>query len=247
MATTTTSPMPVFWADRARAELGDTRFEAARRDPASLDLLAWNVFQSLETHHDREWLAYRMQQFGGTGVAPPVRVQMWTGKQADPLLQPSRGYLAAVRERALGAGATEEDVAKFRDPIEVPVRIESPDVLCLVDTVMDTLDRGSHGRDRLLELVDAGLEHARHLSKTLAVAVVYQAGTPAAKQLSAQMDDLRGDLKAVLPHQPHADRVQLREVSWQQLLRIWESEVDHLDLPVSHKPFLKHVKQLGLH
>lgn len=244
---TTTKPMPVFWPDAARAQLGDDRYHAALRDPLSLDLLTWNVFQSLETHYDQDWLAYRMQQFGGTGVSAPVRMQLWTGTHADNALQPSRGYVAAVRERAEAAGATEEDLAEFRAPIEVPVRIESPDVLCLVDTVLDRLDRGTMGRDRLLEVIDAGIEHARNLSKTLAVAVVYAGGSPAARELSVRMDQLRSDLRRELPHQSKAGDVQLREVSWGQLLRVWESEVDYLDLPGSPKPFLEHVKRNGLY
>lgn len=244
---TTTKPMPVFWPDEARAQLGDARFEAAQRDPLDLDLLTWNVFQSLETHFDEEWLAYRLQQFGGTGITAPVRLSLWTGRDVEPLLQPSRGYQAAVRERALAAGATEEDLATFRTPIEVPVRIESPGVLCLVDTVLETVERGTGGRDRLLELIDAGLEHARHLSKTLAVAVVYRSGSNAARELSTRMDQLRRTLPTELPHQPAAGTVQLREVSWQQLLRVWESEAGYLDVPGSPRPFLEHVKRHGLY
>jgi hypothetical protein len=244
---TSTKPMPVFWADDARAQLGAARFEAAQRDPLDLDLLAWNVFQSLETHSDPDWLAYRLQQLGGTGITAPVRLQMWTGATSDPLLQPSRGYVAAVRERALAAGASEADVDRFRQPIGVPVRIESPAVLCLVDTVLDEPDRGAAGRDRLLELIDAGLEHARHLGKDLAVAVVYRSGGAAAKELSARVDQLRRTLPQELPHQPGAKAVQLREVSWQQLLRTWESEVDYLDLPTSPRAFLEHVKRNGLY
>jgi hypothetical protein len=244
---TTTKPMPVFWADQARAQLGEDRYAAALLDPRSIELLTWDVFQSLETHSDEGWLAYRLQQLGGTGVSVPVRMQLWTGRDADPLLQPSRGYVAAVRERALAAGASEEAIAAFRQPIEVPVRIESPSVLCLVDTVLDEVDRGTAGRDRVLEIVDAGLEHARHLGKDLAVAVVYLAGTPAAKELSARLDQLRRTLPQELPHQPAAGRVQLREVSWQQLLRTWESEVDYLALPTSPKAFLQHVRRAGLY
>lgn len=244
---TTTKPMPVFWADQARAVLGEDRFAREQRDPQSLDLLTWNTFQTLETHSDPEWLAYRLQQLGGTGVSTPVRLQLWTGRETEPLLQPSRGYLATVRDRAQAAGATEEQIARFREPIEVPVRIESPDVLCLVDTVLDETDRGTEGRDRLLELVDAGLEHARHLSKALAVAVVYRAGSPAAKELSARIAQLRRTLPEELPHQPAAGRVELREVSWQQLLRTWESEADYLALPTSPRPFLEHVKRNGLY
>lgn len=244
---TMTKPMPVFWATEARSQLGEQRFAAAQRDPVSLDLLTWNVFQSLETHFDPDWLAYRLQQLGGTQVTAPVRLALWTGSASEPLLQPSRGYLSTVRERALAAGATEEDLATFRAPIEVPVRIESPDVLCLVDVVLDEVDRGSGGRDRLLEVIDAGLEHARHLSKTLAVAVVYRSGTDGAKQLSARLDQLRRTLPQELPHQPGAGKVQLREVGWQQLLRVWESEVDYLSLPTSARPFLEHVKRHGLY
>lgn len=244
---TKTKPMPVFWADQARAQLGEDRYAAALRDPLSLDLLAWNVFQSLETHYDQDWLAYRLQQFGGTGVTAPVRLQLWTGANAEPLLKPSRGYVAAIRARAAAAGATEEDLTQFRAPIEVPVRIESPDVLCLVDTVLDELDRGARGRDRLLELVDAGLEHARQLSKTLAVAVVYTDASPASRALSARMDELRRNLSGELPHQTKTADVQLREVSWGQLLRVWEAEIDYLQLPASPKPFLEHVKRNGLY
>lgn len=247
MALTTTKPMPVFWADRARAEMGEARYAEALRDPRSVDLLNWNIFQTLETHYDQDWLAYRLQQFGGTELTTPVRLQLWTGAKTDPLLQPSRGYLQAIRERALEAGATDEQIASFRAPIEVPVRMESPDVLCLVHTVMDTTDRGTAGRDRLLELVDGGLEHARRLGKSLAVAVVYLAGSRAATELSARLNELRGTLATELPHQPGARDVQLREVSWQQLVRVWESESDHLDFPGSAKPFLAHCKANGLY
>ncbi|CAN5118656.1 hypothetical protein BH23ACT9_BH23ACT9_15230 [soil metagenome] len=239
--------MPVFWADKARAELGDDRFEAAQRDPLSLDLLAWNVFQSLETHFDPDWLAYRLQQLGGTGLAAPVRLQLYTGRTGQPLLQPSRGYLATARQRAEAAGAGAADIEAFRAPSEIPVRIESPDVLCLVDTLMDTVDRGVAGRERLLELIDAGLEHSRRLSKTLAVAVVYRSGSEAARQISARLDQLRRTLAEELPHQPGAGKVQLREVGWQQLLRVWESEVEYLNLPTSARPFLEHVKRHGLY
>lgn len=244
---TTTKPMPVFWADKARAELGEDRFDAALRDPLSVDLLNWNIFQSLETHRDPDWLAYRLQQFGGTQMNPPVRLQLWTGRTTDPLLLPSRGYLTAARERIQAAGALDDALAAVREPIEVPVRIESPDVLCLVHTVMDDTTRGSSGRDVLLELIDGGLEHARRLSKSLSVAVVYRAGSRASKELSSRLNELRGSLATELPHQAGARSVQLREVSWQQLARVWESEMDYLDLPSSAKPFLQYLKSNGLY
>lgn len=246
MATTTT-PMPLFWAEQARAQLGDTRFENATRDPLSVDLLNWNIFQSLQTHYDQDWLAYRLQMFGGTNLSAPVRIQLWTGRDADPVLQPSRGYLKAAAERATAAGATDEEIAAFRAPIEVDVRIESPDVLCLIHTVMDDNERGTAGRDRLLELIDSGLEHSRRLGKELAIGVVYRAGSTAAAELSARLNELRTTLAKELPHQPKAGQVQLRDVSWQQLLRVWESELSYLDTPVSGKAFLSHVKAAGLY
>lgn len=242
-----TKPMPVFWADQARTELGAERFDRELGDPLSLELLTWNVFQTLETHYDQDWLAYRLQQFGGTQVSAPVRLQLWTGTSAGMQLRPSRSYLNVLRKRAIAAGASGSDVARFGQPIEVPVRIESPAVVCLVDTVLDTLDRGTMGRDRLVEVLDAGLEHARNLSKGLAVAVVYRAGSPAARQLSQRLQQLRTTLPQELPGQADAANVELREVSWQQLLRVWESEVDYLDLPSSPKPFLQHVKRHGLY
>lgn len=239
--------MPVFWADKARAYLGEERYAAASRDPLSEALLTWNVFQTLETHYDQDWLAYRLQMFGGTGITAPVRLQLWTGKDAEPLLQPSRGYVQTVRERALEAGASEEDIAAFRNPIEVDVRIESPDVLCLIHTLTGHVERGFDGRDRILELIDAGLEHARRLSKTLAVAALYQAGTDAATDVSNRINELRTSLAEELPHQPKAGSVELRDVSWQKLLRVWESELPYLDIPGSPKPFLQHVKANGLY
>lgn len=244
---TKTKPMPVFWADQARAALGEERFERELSDPLSVDLLTWNVFQTLETHYDQEWLAYRVQQFGGTAVTAPVRFQLWTGRSEGLQLRPSRRYLAAVRERARATGATDSDLARFGQPIEVPVRIEAPDVVCLVDTVLDKMDRGVLGRDRLLEVIDAALEHARNLSKIPAVAVVALGGSEAAKELSGRLAALRAGLPPELPDQSAGRPLQLREVSWQQLLRVWESEVDYLDLPTSPKPFLQHVKRHGLY
>lgn len=244
---TATGPMPVLWPDHARAQLGEQRYADALADPRDVDLLTWNVFQSLETHHDQDWLAYRLQQLGGTDVTAPVRMQLWTGRDTDPELRPSRGYVKAAAERATAAGASEEVLAAIRQPIEVAVRIESPQVLCLVETMMDTLERGTDGRDRLLELIDAGLDQARRLSKTLAVAVVYLGGSTAATQVSARLHELRRTLPQELPHQAGASQVVLREVSWQQLLRVWESELGHLDIPGSPRALLDHVKATGLY
>ena len=244
---TTTKSMPVFDADAARVQLGADRFERALRDPRSVELLTWNIFHTLETHYDADWLAYLLQGFGGTAVGAPVRMQLWTGRNADPLLQPSRGYLAQVKERLAAQGAGEDVLADFRAPIEVAVRVESPDVLCLIDTMMDTYERGTDGRDRLLELVDAGLEHSRRLSKQLAVAVLHRSGSPGAQEVSARLNDLRGTLASELPHQPRATEVQLRDVGWQQLLRVWHNEVDYLEIGGSARAFIDHCKAVGLY
>jgi hypothetical protein len=109
--------------------------------------------------------------------------------------------------------------------------------------------RGAGGRDRVVELVDAGLEQARRLSKTLAVAVVYPSGTEVGSEVSARMHRLRDPavLAAELPHRTQVPPVVLREVPWQQLLRMWEQEQPYLRLggqPV--KAFLEHARALGL-
>ena len=241
---------PAFWPDQLRAMLGPERGQAALTDPDSLDLLVWNVFATLEHHTDQEWLAYRLQMFGGTGVRAPVRIQRWIGRDNEPLLPPSRGYLATVRQRAAAAGGDAASVAAFTTPIEVPVRIESPDVVVLVDATVSTYPRGAGGRDRIQELVDAGLEHAERLGKQLAIGVVYVSGTQTAKELSARLDDLRrpGRLAAELPYADPARlaKLVLREVSWQQLLRTWQAESRYLHLPSSAKPFLAHCQERGL-
>lgn len=239
---------PVFWADELRLAVGAERFERALHEPDSVDLLAWNVFESLERHSDRDWLAHRLQLLGGSGVRAPARLALWTGRDREPVLQPSRAYVEHVRERARLAGA-DGDLKAFAAPLEVPLRIESPDVLVLVDLTIGPYPRGAGGRDRLLELIDAGLPHAERLSKALAVGVVYPSGTSAASELSARVNRLRDprSLAAELSHLDRPPSVLLREISWQQLLRVWESEVDYLPLggqPV--KAFLDHVRRLGL-
>lgn len=239
-------PMPVFDADAARAQLGDQRFEQALRDPRSVELLTWNVFHTLESHDDTDWLAYRLQMFGGTDVAPPVRLQLWTGRETDPLLEPSRGYLRQLRERGASAGASEDVISEFKAPMEVGVRIECPDVLCLIDTMMDSYDRGTEGRDRILQLIDAGMEHARRLSKTLAVTVLYRSGSAGAQEVSQRMGELRGALAEELPHQGATAKVQLRDMGWQQVLKVWESEIDYLTIDGSPRAFLAHCRGVGL-
>ena len=242
--------LPVFWPEQLRAALGEERHARATADPDSADVLTWDVFASLERHSDQEWLAYRLQALGGTAVRPPLRIALWTGRDAEPHLVPSRGYVAAVRQRVAAAGLSDASLAAFEAPIEVPVRIESPDVLVLVETVLRTFPRGAQGRDRLVELVDAGMVHAQRLGKALAVAVVYDGAGPAAARVQTRVAELArpGALAAELPH---ADAtalaaVQVRDVTWQQLLKVWEAEADFLGLPTSERPLLDALRRRGL-
>lgn len=249
---TKTTTNPVFFGERALLEISDeARREALLHDQRSVDLLTWNVFASLERHRDRQWLANRLQLFGGAEVREPVRISLWTGRDRGPRVTPGTAYLAAVRDRMRAAGtdgdALESAVREFAQPSEVPVRIESPDVLCLVDTYLTARPAGVGGRDRVVELVDNGLEQARRLGKRLAVGVVYPSGTQLGGEVSARMQALRTGLRAELPHRDRLPEVALREVSWQQLLKVWESEIDWMDLdgqPV--KQFLAHCSTLGL-
>jgi hypothetical protein len=117
---------PVFAPDRLQVVLHDDpdRYQRILEDPDSLDLLIWNIFGSLATHSDREWLAHRLQAFGGSGVRAPVRLALWTGRDREPRLEPSPGYVAAVRERIEAAGGGEAELREFAGPIEVPVRMQ---------------------------------------------------------------------------------------------------------------------------
>lgn len=250
MATRTTTN-PFFYGTDLRAVLADEapRFERIISEPDNVDLLTWNVFASLDTHADRDYLAYRLQALGGGGVRAPVRLSLWTGRTREPLLRPTTAYLEAVRERILAAGASPDVLDQFDDPIEVPVRIETPDVLVLVETALRTPPAGTAGRDRLLELVDAGLEQARRLDASLAVAVVYEAGTPAATALSSRVAALSDParLAAELPHRGVLPAVTFRELTWQRLLSLWDAERSWLDLagePV--RSFIGHTRRLGL-
>lgn len=239
----------VFYADRLALILGEERLEALQEDPDSIDLLTWNIFSSLDTHADQEWLAHRLKILGGAAVREPVRISLWTGRDREPLLRPSHEYLAAIRKRSEAAGGNGSQLADFTQAIDLPVRIESPDVLVLVDTFGDRYVRGGGGRDRLLELIDAGLNHARRLTRSLTVAVVYPSGTEAARELSARVNELRdpATLRAELSHRNTVPPVALREVSWQRLVALWEAEREFLDLggqPV--KAFLSQLEERGL-
>lgn len=237
-----------FYADRLALIAGDERLESMRQDPDSIDLLTWNIFASLDTHRDPAWLAHKLQILGGSAVRAPLRISLWTGRDREPLLRPSREYVAAIRERSAGVGGNGSQLAAFEETIDLPVRIESPDALVLVDTVGDHYTRGSGGRDRLLELIDAGMNHARRLSRSLTVAVIYPSGTQASGDLSARVNELRDPetLSGELGYRTTLTPA-LRELTWQRLIRLWEIERDHLELygqPV--KAFLSHLAQRGL-
>lgn len=240
---------PLFHPEAFRLIAGDERADRALEDPESTDLLVWNVFSTLERHNDQRWLAGRLQQLGGPAVREPVRISLFTGGDREPLLEPPASYIASVRERARGAGGDEASVAEFAAPVTVPVRIESPDVVTLVDAVGEHGTRGHGGRERVVELIDVGLEQARRTGKNLAVAVIYTSGSAAAAELSARVNALRNEasLAGALPHRRKIPPVVLREMSWQHLLRLWQTEVPYLDLrdqPV--KAFLAHCRDRGL-
>ncbi len=243
---------PVFYPDQLRLALSSEpdRLERAFTDPTSLDLFTWNVFASLDTHTDEDWLAYRLQALGGSAVTAPVRLSLWSGRHSGPQLRSSRAYLDAIRSRTheFGADAT-GDLAEFAEPIEVPVRIETPDVLLLVDTVWQRPPRGHGGRDRLVELIDAGLDHARRVDNKLAIGMVYAAGSDTGAELSHRINQLRDpdQLAVELPWREHLPPIVLREMTWAQLLATWEQEREYLDLggqPV--RAFLDHAQARGL-
>jgi len=242
---------PAFYADELRLALAGEpdRLAAALTEPGNVDLLTWNVFASLDTHRDRDYLAYRLQVLGGAAVTAPVRIALWVGRNREPLLPPARGYVEEIRRRAAAVGGTAEATRALEIPAEVPVLIETPDVVVLVDTVLGRAHVGAGGRDRLVELVDAGLDLANRLGKTLAVAVVAPVGTAVAADLSARLDRLRdpAGLAAALPHRRALPPVVLRDVTWTQLVALWESEVPFLALggqPV--RAFARQLRSLGL-
>ncbi|CAN5615671.1 MAG: hypothetical protein M3493_09585 [Actinomycetota bacterium] len=240
---------PLFDPERLRLLLGEERADRALTDPDSVDLLTWNVFSTLDSHRDHSWLAYRLQALGGPGVTAPVRLSLWTGAQREPLLRPPAAYVAHVREVAKAHGGDDAAVSDFAKPVEVPVRLESPGVLALIDTTVGTVARGRGGRDRLVELIDVGIDAARRLGNTLTIGVVYASGTAAAAQLSARVNALRDPhiLAEALPHRPSLPTITLRELSWQQLIRTWHNEADYLELggqPV--RGFLELCRRRGL-
>lgn len=240
---------PLFSPETFRLVAGEERTERALNDPDSVDLLVWNIFSTLETHSDQRWLAGRLEGLAGPGVREPVRISLWPGGAREPRLRPPSSYINRVRERAQGVGGDEASVKEFAAPVEVPVLLDSPDVVGLVDAVTDRTNLGHGGRERLVELIDVAMEQARRVGKTAAVGVIYAGGTAAADILSPRINALRNErtLAAELPHRTALPPVVLREISWQQLLRIWQSELSYLEVggqPV--KQFLQHCRDRRL-
>jgi hypothetical protein len=242
---TRTRTNPIFYRDRLAALLAGEpdRLERIRTARDSIDLLTWNVFASLDTHRDPAWLAYRLQALGGGDLRAPVRISLFSGARRTPYLQPSPAYVRAIHQRAGVNHEITDSVAVFEQPIEVPVRIETPDVLLLVDTGLDRLRTGSGGRDRLAELADTGLEHARRLSSSLAVGVVANAGSAVLGTRLRKLGEPDA-VKALLPWRRSVPAVEFRGMSWTALLRLWQEEHHDLDLdgqPV--KDFLAYAEQ----
>ena len=231
---TRTRTNPIFYRDRLEALLAGEpdRLEHIRTQPGSIDLLTWNVFASLDTHRDQAWLAYRLQALGGEGLRAPVRISLFSGALRTPHLRPSPAYVNAIHQRAGVDHGVTDSVAVFEQPIEVPVRIETPDVLLLVDTGLDRLRVGSGGRDRLAELADAGLEHARRLSSSLAVGIVANASS-AVLQTRVRQLGAQDEVARLLPWR-RSPAVGFHGMAWTALLRLWHEE--HRDLDLDGQP-----------
>jgi hypothetical protein len=228
---TRTRTNPVFYRDRLEVLLSDEpdRLERMRTEPESVDLLTWNVFASLDTHRDQAWLAYRLQVLGGDELRAPVRISLFSGARRAPYLRPSAAYVDAIHRRSGVNHGASDSVAIFEQLIEVPVRIETPDVLLLVDTGSDRPRAGAGGRDRLAELADAGLEHARRLSSSLSIAVVAKAGAAVLETRLPRLAD-RGEVAQLLPWRAVTSPPSFRGLSWATLLRLWREELRDLDL-----------------
>lgn len=228
---TRTRTNPIFYRDRLELMLRDEpeRLERMRTEPANADLLTWNVFASLDTHRDQEWLAYRLQEVGGPNLRAPVRISLFSGRLRAPYLRPSTAYLREIHRRAGVTHGDHDGVAVFEEPIEVPVRVETPEVLLLVDTGHQRPRSGAGGRDRIAEVVDSGLEHARRLSSRLSVGIV----------LDDDSDVLRIEIPSLatsarlaerLPWHAELPRVDVQGAGWSTVLTMWHDEAGQLDL-----------------
>jgi hypothetical protein len=228
---TRTRTNPVFYRDRLEALLSDEpdRLQRMRVEPGNVDLLTWNIFASLDTHPDQPWLAYRLQALGGANLRAPVRISLFSGARRMPYLQPSPAYIQAIHRRSGTDHTAADGVAVFEQPVEVPVRIETPEVLLLVDTALDRLRVGAGGRDRLAELVDTGLDHARRLASSLSLAVVANAGSQVLDARVPRLSDSR-EVARLVPWRAGIPPVTIQGVSWTALLRLWREEHRHLEL-----------------
>ena len=83
---TRTRTNPIFYSDRLALLLADQpeRLTRMRTEPQNVDLLTWNVFASLDTHADQNWLAYCLQEIGGPGLRAPVRISLFSGRHRAP-------------------------------------------------------------------------------------------------------------------------------------------------------------------
>lgn len=228
---TRTRTNPIFYGDRLELILRDEpeRLERMRTEPANADLLTWNVFASLDTHYDQDWLAYRLQAVGGPNLRAPVRISLFSGRLRAPHLRPSTAYLAEIHRRAGVQHSSDDGVAMFEEPVEVPVRIETPEVLLLVDTGRQRLGSGAGGRDRVAEIVDSGLEHARRLSSRLSVGIVLD---DTSDVLATEIPSL-ATAEGLAPRLPWRDampRVDVHGTGWSTVLAMWHDEAGNLDL-----------------
>lgn len=237
---------PLFYPERLEYRLAHdpARLERMRTEQHNVDVLVWNVFASLDSDEDREFLAGQLQALAGSRLRTPLSLSLWTGVHREPMLRPSAAY-----QRWLDHHPDVDDPSPFTRPFEVAVRLEAPEVLALIDATLDAPLRGTHGRDRLVELIDAGAEHARAVGKHLVVTCLYQSGTPVATEVSARLNDLRSAERRAeaMPWHPTPPAVELREMSWQRLLRLWDRSREGLALsrqPV--KRFEDYAAQLGL-
>lgn len=227
---TRTRTNPIFYRDRLELLLADEpeRLARMRSEPDNVDLMTWNVFASLDTHTDHDWLAYRLQEIGGPDLRAPVRISLFSGRHRAPLLIPSSSYLRDIHRRTGVAHGESDGVAVFEQPIEIPVRIETPEVLLLVDTGRQRLRAGAGGRERIPEIIDCGLEHARRLASRLSVGVILDADSAVLADLPNKATTR--SIARMLPWRDTPPQLELHGLSWQRLLELWRDEAAYLDL-----------------
>lgn len=222
---------PIFYADRLALLMRDEpeRLARMRTEPRNVDVMLWNVFASLDTHDDQDWLAYRLQTVGGPNVRAPVRISPLSGRLRAPHLRPSRAYVREIHRRAGVEHGDHDAIAMYEEPVEVPVRIETPEVLLLVDGGQQRLRPGTGGRDRFAEIVDSGLEHARRLSSRLSIGLILDDDSSVLTDDVPRLATAAG-LASRLPWRDDLPRVDVHGTGWSTLLALWDDEAGHLDL-----------------